>query len=272
MPETTDTPDPSDGGQGTWRTFRRWLRRAFLVWAIFSTTWIATAFITRGVDPTLLADDSEVQVRSTSELLSLSPRGEAKPVSLLFICGSGVTAEAYVPLLHPLAEAGYAVTIVRLPWRFAPLDDHKDQALQRARSVLAAEPDLPWVVGGHSLGAALAARLARENPSALDGLVLIGTTHPKAASLRDFAAPTLKIVGDRDGVAPLAKAQANAELLPKTTHWVELKGANHSQFGHYGHQFLDGWATISRTEQQQRTREEIQRMLAQVAARIPPLR
>ncbi|HEX6096268.1 MAG TPA: alpha/beta hydrolase [Thermoanaerobaculia bacterium] len=39
--------------------------------------------------------------------------------------------------------------------------------------------------------------------------------------------------------------------------WVEIRGGNHSQFGHYGHQLLDGHATIARDAQQAITRAAI---------------
>jgi hypothetical protein len=47
----------------------------------------------------------------------------------------------------------------------------------------------------------------------------------------------------------------NKKLLPASAKWVEIKGGNHSQFGHYGHQLFDGKATISREAQQAITRE-----------------
>jgi hypothetical protein len=43
---------------------------------------------------------------------------------------------------------------------------------------------------------------------------------------------------------------------------VEITGGNHSQFGHYGHQVLDGTATIGRAEQQEITRTALRDALA----------
>jgi hypothetical protein len=57
-----------------------------------------------------------------------------------------------------------------------------------------------------------------------------------------------------DGVAPPNRVFSNKGLLPKDTQWVEVKGGNHSQFGHYGHQLFDGKASISRESQQAATR------------------
>jgi len=111
-----------------------------------------------------------------------------------------------------------------------------------------------WVMSGHSLGAALTCRVARDDPESLAALVLVGTTHPKSDNLASLMLPITKVFGSNDRVAPIEKINGNRALLPKHTNWVLIDGANHSQFAHYGHQFLDGTATISRTEQQNRTR------------------
>jgi hypothetical protein len=57
---------------------------------------------------------------------------------------------------------------------------------------------------------------------------------------------------------------ANQRLLPAHTRWVEIKGGNHSQFGHYGHQLFDGKAAISRVEQQKVARSALLDAINQV--------
>lgn len=91
--------------------------------------------------------------------------------------------------------------------------------------------------------------------------MLLGTTHPKQSDLSGLALPVTKVLGSNDGVAPLFKAEANRRLLPGHTRWVVLNGGNHSQFGHYGHQLLDGRAGLSRAEQQELARRELLRAL-----------
>ena len=107
-----------------------------------------------------------------------------------------------------------------------------------------------WVLAGHSLGGALAARLAFEAPGAPAALVLIGTTHPKQQDLSALRIPVTKVFASNDGVARAADVLRNKALLPADTRWIEIKGGNHSQFGHYGHQLLDGDAGVSREAQQ----------------------
>jgi pimeloyl-ACP methyl ester carboxylesterase len=111
------------------------------------------------------------------------------------------------------------------------------------------------VLGGHSRGAAIAARFAHRHREDLAALLLIGTTHPRDQDLSALTLPGLKISGSRDCVADLDQSLANRSRLPAHTVWVTVEGANHAQFGHYGPQLGDCRATISREEQQRETLE-----------------
>jgi pimeloyl-ACP methyl ester carboxylesterase len=237
------------------RTIHRWIRRGFFVWAATSTLWVANSVRTRGVTPDLLASGAAAVVTSDAETLSFLPRHSSGLSGLVFICGSGVTAEAYAPLLRPIADVGHAVVIVRLPYRFAPLDAHRLEAIARVRRAMRVHAEVArWVVAGHSLGGAIAAQMAAIDASAMSALVLVGTTHPRDHDLSRLSVPVTKVFGTRDGVAPVDVMRANARMLPSHTEWVAIDGGNHSQFGHYGHQLFDGTATIGREEQQARTR------------------
>jgi thioesterase domain-containing protein len=234
---------------------RQWLRVAFLVWAVGCGLWLANSLRTQGVAPELLQDDARVRVLTSTDALELRPAVASRAGGLIFFCGSGVAAEAYVPLLRPVAEAGHRVFIIRLPWRFAPLDAHRDEAIARARALIDNHSETtPWVAAGHSLGGAIAARWLQTAPSGVTALVLVGTTHPKSHDLSALSLPVSKVYAEHDEVAPVARVLANKALLPARTEWREIKGGNHSQFGHYGHQLFDGEATITREEQQRLTR------------------
>lgn len=240
---------------------RKWISRGFFAWAIFSTCWMANSFRTQGVPPATLASSGSVKVWESGERLEFRP-ATPRATGLIFLCGSGVAAQAYAPLLRPIAEAGTKVCIVKLPWRFAPLASHQEEAVVAVRELMAGDAQISrWIVAGHSLGAALACRVAASRQRAPAGLVLLGTTHPKQSDLSGLALPVTKVLGSNDGVAPLFKAEANRRLLPGHTRWVVLNGGNHSQFGHYGHQLLDGRAGLSRAEQQELARRELLRAL-----------
>jgi pimeloyl-ACP methyl ester carboxylesterase len=245
MTAASTAPRASRGGA------RRWIRRAFLLWALVSTLWLANSYRTHGVDEALLQSDAKVFVADDRVTLAFRPAAGAREIGLVFICGSGVAAAAYAPLLRPVAEAGYPVFIVKLPWRFAPFRSQKDEALARARRVMQETPGVAaWALAGHSLGAALAARAVHADASGVAALVLIGTTHPRDHDLSSVRLPVTKIYGTNDGVAPHERSMANSHLLPADTRWVAIDGGNHSQFGHYGWQLLDGRASIGREAQQ----------------------
>ena len=246
------------------RGFHWWVRRFFFVWAIVSTLWVANKMRTRGVADELLRTSPTVAVSDGPATLDFRPVSAQRSSGLIFFCGAGVSAHAYAPLLRPIAEAGYPVFVIKLPYRFAPLDSHKEAAIARAQSVIAAHPNVArWVLSGHSLGGALTARAVRSGaPPAVAAIVLIGTTHPRSDDLSALPIPVTKVYAVNDGVAPLDRVQATKHLLPANTSWVEIRGGNHSQFGHYGHQLLDGDATITRAEQQAITRAAILEALA----------
>jgi pimeloyl-ACP methyl ester carboxylesterase len=225
--------------------------------------WLANSVRTRGVDAHTLRSDQDVSVLNDATTLTFMPGSPVGDTALIFICGSGIGAEAYAPLLRPLAEQGFPVFTVQLPYRFAPLESQKQAALGRVRAVIAAHPEVTrWVIGGHSLGGALAARMARVDPGSLSALVLVATTHPKDDDLSFLRIPVTKVYASNDGVAPTDRVLANRRLLPPQTKWVKIAGGNHSQFGRYGHQLFDGRATISRDAQEALTRSAILHVLA----------
>ena len=246
----------------------RWIRRGFLLWAVISTSWLASSIRTRGVDEDTLRSSPAISIADLAATLEFLPASLDGKTALIFICGSGISAHAYAPLLRPVAEAGYPVFMIKLPYRFAPFESHKQAAVDRARGVIVAHPEVSrWVIAGHSPGGALAARVALTDSTALSAMVLIGTTHPKRNDLSFLQIPVTKVYASNDGVAPPDRILSIKGLLPRHTRWIEIKGGNHSQFGRYGHQLFDGTATISREEQEAITRSAILEAITEIATR-----
>ena len=251
-----------DSQPGTGVRLHRWIRRGFLTWAVVSTAWLLNSYRTRGVDPALLTSDAHVSVQSSGGTLALLPISEAAPSGLVFIVGAGVAPRAYVPMLRPIAAKGHPVFVVALPFRIAPLERHKIAAVDRARGIVEKDQSArSWVVAGHSLGGALACRVAAETPDRLKALVLIGTSHPKRMDLSNARIPITKVFASNDGIATVEMINATRNLLPGATRWIEIPGGNHSQFGHYGRQLFDGSPTTSRERQQDTTRAALEEAL-----------
>jgi pimeloyl-ACP methyl ester carboxylesterase len=155
-----------------------------------------------------------------------------------------VDYRSYAPTARAIAAQGHLVVIPPMPLSLAVL------APDRATEVMAALPEIErWAIGGHSLGGAMAAHYAYQNPAAIAELVLWAAYPPSSDDMsarHDLA--VLSIYGTLDGQAEeLAAAQS---LLPLDTEWVVIEGGNHAQFGWYGPQSGDNPATISREEQQ----------------------
>lgn len=103
------------------------------MWAVVSTSWLLNSFRTQGVAAALLSSDGRVTVERSGETLTFRPTSAVRRSGLVFIVGGGVSAEAYAPLLRPLADDGHPVVVVRLPYRLAPLERHKQLAVDRVR-------------------------------------------------------------------------------------------------------------------------------------------
>lgn len=114
-----------------------------------------------------------------------------------------------------------------------------------------------YILAGHSQGAKMAGQFVHENPTLIDKLILIATTHPRDIDLSKIKIPILKIYGSNDGVAKVEDIDKNKSKLPPETKYVSIKGANHAQFGYYGFQLGDDKADITRAQQQQITLDNI---------------
>ena len=250
------------------RPFFVWLRRIWMTAGLGVTAWLAWNMQAHGVAAESLTSSAELTVDVRSEIAVFLPSPERPDrAGLVFLPGGGVDWRAYVPFVRAVAEAGYPAGIARLPYRLAPTDASRAEVWRRVEDVRAAwGPARRWVLSGHSRGAALAAGLADTYPDSLDGLVLIATTHPRDQDLSGLAVPVIKIVADHDCVASPQAARENAARLPAGTEWVDITGGNHAQFGHYGSQFNDCRATITREAQQEQARAAVVALLERVSA------
>ena len=128
-------------------------------------------------------------------------------------------------------------------------------------------------------------------PRSLNGLLLTSRGHPASPRLEGLVMwagaldgrtdlsgahhlRCLAVFGTRDTIVPPAgrseggvRVRETRRMLPRRSRWLEVRGANHAGFGHYGPQtfpFADGELRIPRERQQARVVKSTARLLRDV--------
>jgi len=162
---------------------------------------------------------------------------------LVYYPGGLVDPEAYAVTAQGIADAGYLVVIPKMPLNLAFM------GINRADAIRADYPEVEsWVIGGHSLGGAMAAEYAKNNVDSLDGLIMFASYPANNEEFVNFPIPILTIIGSEDPGAPQQEAFYEA-IGDSATRFIIL-GGNHRQYADYSFQKDDGIATISAAEQQ----------------------
>jgi len=192
-----------------------------------------------------LISDEQVLVQSRVEWWEFLPASGQSTTGLIIYPGGRVDWRSYAPLAKKIADAGFLVALVPMPFNLAVF------APQKASEVIAAHPEIQrWAIGGHSLGGAMAANFAYANPEQVQGLVLWASYPAENNPLKNLPIRVISIYGSEDGLATTDVVEASRGLLPPDTRWVQIAGGNHAQFGWYGNQPGDGQPLISREDQQ----------------------
>lgn len=164
--------------------------------------------------------------------------------ALIYYPGGLVDPEAYAVTAQGIADAGYLVVIPKMPLNLA------FTGINRADEIIEAFPQIDsWVIGGHSLGGAMAAEYAKNNVDQLSGLIFFATRPGDPNQFINFPIPMLVMYGTQETEAP--NTQAFYDVIADSAELYVIEGGNHAQFGDYGLQSGDGTATISVAEQQQ---------------------
>lgn len=191
-----------------------------------------------------MQSDGQVQV-SEDGWIAFQPASAQPDTGLIIYPGGRVDPRSYAPIARQVAEQGHLAVIVPMPLNLAVF------GIDRAADVLAAFPEIKrWVIGGHSLGGAMAARFVFQNPDMLQGLALWAAYPASSDDLSGRDLQVLSLVGSLDGLETDQSVEQTRHLLPPSTQFTVIEGGNHSQFGWYGDQPGDAPAAISREEQQ----------------------
>ena len=151
--------------------------------------------------------------------------GDATRLGVVFYPGGRVAPDAYLPTAARMAaRANVTVVVPKMRVNLAVFSQG------RATQIIEGEPGVSrWVVGGHSLGGAMACRYAHENRDVVDGLFLVGAYCDRPVR----ETPALVVVGTRDAVLNRERFAATRGNLPADATVRRVEGMNHSQAGWY---------------------------------------
>lgn len=159
---------------------------------------------------------------------------------LILYPGGLVRPQAYEWLGVALAPLGVRTLIPVFPFDLAVT------APNRAKRLLAFAEGRRVVLGGHSLGGAMAARYLARNPDAATGLVLMGAYSADGDDLSALPVDVLVLAAENDGLASLREVRAGMIRLPDSARLSVIGGSVHAFFGRYGLQRGDGLPSTTR--------------------------
>ncbi|MEF8835316.1 MAG: alpha/beta family hydrolase [Candidatus Thermoplasmatota archaeon] len=243
-----------------WLLESRWRQAGFVILVVvilIVSSFLVWALTPQGpMDEALeaLESDDEVEV-STGDRYIFEPVGEEPEVGFIIYPGARVDPRSYAPAAREIASEGSFVVIEPMRLNLAVF------SADAAEEVMEEYPEVErWVVGGHSLGGAMAARFASQED--VDGLVLWASYPPD--DLSDSEIPALSIYAELDGLTTVEDVEDTKDKMPPETRYVMIEGGNHAQFGWYGSQRGDNEAEITREVQQSIVVEETVKFLRRI--------
>lgn len=237
-------------GQAAMKKFLKWTGITVLGLFLLGYGYLWYSTIARNAAPApealaALVSDERVTV-SEDGWLVFRPNDVPPTTGVILYPGANCDVRGYAPVLRRLAEQGYLVVNVAMPFDFAIF------APNRALQVVAAHPEIRrWVLIGHSMGGAMAGQFVHSHPTAVDGLVFWDAYPPDSASLADLRMPVWLIHRATPAGEPPEHFARRRPILPPDTRWVPIAGGNHMNFGAFsGGAYQEQWeATISREDQ-----------------------
>jgi hypothetical protein len=185
----------------------------------------------------------ENDVRREKEQLVFRPSIQTDR-GLIYYPGGLVEPEAYAVTTQGIADAGYLVIVPKMPLNLAFMGVNRADAIRRDYPEIES-----WVIGGHSLGGAMAAEYAKNNADSLDGLIMFASYPRNNKDYINFSIPILTIIGSNDPGSP--KQMDFYESAAGSASLFIIEGGNHRQYADYSFQNNDGIASISAEEQQE---------------------
>ncbi|MDH4620148.1 alpha/beta fold hydrolase [Brevibacillus sp. AY1] len=227
---------------------RRWVQGLILVLLVAAclAIWYLRPYPVEEAAMQAMQGGEGITVTDAGEWIILEGGQNYDPAIILYP-GARVKSESYAPLARLLAGYGHRVFIARMPFQLAVTD------FQRADQLIKNLPNQSFVIGGHSLGGAMASRYASLHPDRFEGVFFLGAYPDRKGDLRETELPVLSLLGSRDGIVNREHYEKGKTYLPEETVYMSIEGGNHAQFGSYGVQEGDHPAAITPQEQWQQT-------------------
>lgn len=192
--------------------------------------------------------------------------------TIIFYPGGLVEPQAYVKIFCDFIKSNSVdVIIVKFPGNLAVFDP------EAALEIKEKYGGKSIIIGGHSLGGAMACTAIDRYRDEFDGLLLMGAYPAESVDLSDWSGKVLSLSAEFDQLATADEIEASKARLPQAivtnsvsqfpdslerkTVFHEIKGGNHAQFGSYGAQSKDGKATITQEEQHEVVHEFLRAFL-----------
>jgi len=206
-----------------------------------------------------LRDDQRVHVKDGRQI-EFVPQQNIQDLGVILYPGGRCDPRAYAPVMREIAAAGFPVFIPKMPLRLAVL------GAKRAGQIMQEQSSIKhWVIGGHSMGGAMAAGWAHNQPDTIRGLFLMGSYAARMHAMPDSQIPVAVLHGTRDFFLSQAELDAQPERLPQHTEFIDINGGDHYQFGSFTN--MEVTASIPRLDQQRQVTGALLRFLNSVAAR-----
>ena len=201
-------------------------------------------------------DQPEVVIRETRDYIEILPHNFAgSNTGFIFYPGGLVDPHAYSELAAMFANSGtgHHVIITKMPANLAVMDS------KAAVKITEEFPGESWVIGGHSLGGAMACSMLKKESESFVGLILMAAYPAGSIDLSQWKGAVLSITASNDEVLDWGKFEEAKTNLPVQVQFYEIAGGTHGGFGSYGEQEGDGEAEISRAAQHLLIIEQIQK-------------
>jgi len=135
-----------------WKRVHKWVRIIWVTGGLAFVAWIVWNMQAHGVDDRDRRPSPSVSMVAGDGTMVFAPSDvSADRVALVFLPGGMVDPDAYIPLVRSVADAGWPVAIVQLPWQMAFSESANAEVWRRVQVVRDAwGRTRPIVLGGHS--------------------------------------------------------------------------------------------------------------------------